>query len=525
MNGVTLRLNGQVPNDMIITSSVPNIVEVQSSGIYRPQSMDFDCAGWENSLEDNIEYYFTLNGYTVYATRNQSEASNRTFYISTDLGSSIINLMNALRNIPNINSNYNFMFNDGSSTFMIRSKNENLVGFMDWDTNLPMEDDGSERQGENTDPLFNSTVYLDIRYISYDTYQNGLTSRLPRIIGNTVYSIDYYIYLTTLEKKYYKGGIRFDISSIIDAITSYDSLTDIFLDCYCIDKDGDFQPIGFFNKLFAIKGYKGIDSKYSTNYNLGNSGTPQNNMSLMIPKLTGTSELTNSFGISSFNRSISFSVVYNSKIFDLGNRVPYKVFYYYSNNTMDTLATETLNFNATTEMINKRVITATFSPTQSKINSHAYCMIQGNMANMSFELKVNFIHPQYNVTQVPRIEWRNECGGLSFADFVGKEKNNFKISNTTYEENTLNAYLSTRRGTYISEVTSDETFTITSHIVHKNDLDYYKSMALSHYTNLVIFNGTTVSSRTPIVIENINIEEVAEDAFQVSVEYKLANQY
>lgn len=504
----TLRINNILASsfsDYLIFSHIPNIVTVESTGVITYQKMELDYSGLY--VNPNIQHYFRIGDFTVYSTNVFNENDNRTFYIGGSNDSTIHNLIKVLRNIPQIDMNYNFNINENTESFTITSKNEKLLGTMQVSNNMGI---GIDRNvpGANTDQLVGrkeTKVFVEL-------YYNPNNAKINQSATN----VDNLSLLTTLEKTYYKNSVSFDITPVISTIAEYGVGKEIYIKTYAI-VDGNYASVGEISKVYITKGYESnVINRYLPiiNYEMDNSvRLLTTNRDMYLDDANNAD--TNASKIWLYSPYSVYASIISSEV----TAFNITIIYYNSDGSIITSTAHNNRYDGNIQSLynNTGRNFINFDATNFKKASYIIVKHNNGTEDPSFYMRFDVIHPPYNVEKHLRVYWYNEIGGISQTDFVGELITTDKASSTTYKENNLNYYNSNRKGEIIYSNDTEKTYSITSHIVSKNDLETYRSLLNSY--NVWDLNPYGNTKRT-IIITNMTFEKQGEDAYVVHLEFK-----
>lgn len=418
------------PENKLFFNKIPQIVRVSESPTEQPALLKLRLAIVEHGITEG-QYYLTINGIKFTNTVNYKEVGDLQFYMkSDDVDSTLYNIASALRNSPEIASDYNaYVTNsDGVKYLYLEAKKGGPKFNIVFDTNL------------------------DAR-----TYNTAGTS--SSVLNNAKVSIDVYSegkYSTTVEKQSLGKGTSFDVSKLLDA--EQGKAKQFALDVYG-SADGGYLEVGKIENNYVTLGYKANDSD---NY----LDIDETLVYLMNVKNGKASSYFNKSKLYLFpKQDISFSyTTLSNGGFSFEKR--------YTTKTGETLKTEMFSTPSSD------IITDVKMPVDASVLLDSdYLEVASDYGTLIFN-----VVQSYNANQkVKRVLFRNEYGGLSFADFNEYEKTT-DLEVVTVNESDYDYYYKTLKGmTKPFEAKYRDRITFRSPLVDEDGLYLFESLFRSPF--------------------------------------------
>lgn len=479
--------------DLICFDSIPNIVTVVSNTTTRTKAnATYDFTNTDLSSLDNTAA-LKINDYTVTATPYISQANGRRFFIPTTKESLALNVMNALKNIPQLNMMYNFIYQGGKSftlvskgygaSYTITSEVQGTLTVQISGT-YTSTDDNALRGDES------SKIYMDIYYTPYPQKQLGSDTETPLISMN---------YVTTLEKEFYDDKTSFNISPVLSTLAMNNHLFEYILSVYA-SVDGEYKNIGKTKSNFCTRGYL---------VNQGDKYIDFSTVLTYIPALnvkTGTN--TSSYNKSTlyvYDNNIPLTFYYGNSI----NTVSYVVNYLDSDETGLYSENKTKIISASSE---KNVLNFTVDLDEEKLRDSFYIDLRFDFGTLRYTV----INPPYANVENNRVYWYNSYGGISFFDFTAEKKTERKSDLMTYHKTLLDYYSTNEEQqeiVYSKDVTID--VTLTTHLMDANGLYQLYDLQES-YTAWVMIDNV----KYYIIVSEVKVEEPSDGIYKATVKYK-----
>lgn len=422
-----------VQTNMVTFSDVPNILKIKE--VQSGEAFWFVIIVRNARLNPTEEgqYYITLFGDTITSTLNPQTANNKLFWISYDSNNSqaaraatAASITKALRNCNNIIAAYD-VWQEGT---IVNVKAKSL-GFV----------------ASNVSDIYKTNIpIIPTRHLYTEIVHSGSTS--TDLYGAKIQA-DIYIdteFKTNLEKQYYGDEVSFDVSPVLASYSEFGKLTPYNIKLSKIGQDGSYSTIGDVISGDTICGYQANNSspyifKYSTPQVMGYVGEDcelQLCGGVELSLLTSSSLICKVIGIDGD-----------------GNESFLHTITAYTHNGVaevkNDITEEELQFT-------DKVI---FS------------------AGTGVTLEYKVIKPIRAAEDVERVCWRNEYGGVWFYDFTAKRQETFAIDTDIYKKNNFDFYTAEYEQDKILSTREKKTIRLTSHLLPKNAIWIFNSLARS----------------------------------------------
>lgn len=484
--------------DYILFDSIPNIITVESATTSQSKAkyeFNFNNTNLSSIVEDAV---IEVNGFQVQATNDLQSARGRKFFIPTTKEALAINVMNALKNIPNLAMLYDFYHFNGTTTFNMIAKGYGSqyniavrfnAALIETDaTNITL----STFSGGLTNELYgqdSSKIYLDIYSLK------GLSQKA--LLSTTNVDFTNMVYTTTLEKEFYEDRTNFDISPILTTLSENGKLTSFRINAYCI-KDGNYQYIGTTNTNYVTRGY--LVNQGNKYIDFKGEGFVTYMPALNVKK--GTNETSyNKSTLYVYQPSIPLTLYYAT------GSISYTIKYLASDETV--LFQQTISPTATTPSSNVKDITINLD--NEKLRESFYIDLQFDFGT----LRYNVINPPYGNSDCTRVYWYNSYGGISFFDFTGEKQEERKSSSTTYNKSLLDYYYEEseeQKIVYNKDI--ELTTKLTSHLMDKNG-SYQLYDLQDSYKAWIDIEGR----RHYIIVSEVSLEEPQDNIYRATIKY------
>lgn len=466
------------PVDNVCLTDVPNIVRLidEDYGTYALVTMTFD-----DTLDDETTYdgqwQITVMGNTITNVMNYQNAVGRAFYVAQGSGTAA-SVARALRNCPTVYGTFK-IYNDLTSVYLKAREKGSIIGNNFITTNISNQYfEYRATDGTSTTDLTNALIDVDI--IGKDENDND-------------------DYITTLEKTFANGEASFNISPVLATMAEFGKTKPFKLQVsklkegeYTIIQtiDGNYVSVGYILK----DGYKCVplangSLTLAQNVLRGNSasGDETNKMPLYIcdPHITvsfyakqmGGMTVTVDYLDSAFNITHSYETTWRNS------------------DSSRLLKDYTID-------LDNRYFTG----------AHYVDLSLGGQYKLRYQVIKPLNASGYNY----RIYWRNEYGGISWADMSGDKIVSNTLEQELYKKQAFDYYATDELGLerqYSSDV--DETVTLQSHLMVKDGTYIFESLLKSPKAWIVENDKKHI-----IIIDRINLEDVEEDIYRVSVTYR-----
>lgn len=486
---LTLNNKNNISN-LICFDTCPNIVSIENDSAtdtYEYRKYDANNLATTGSNEKII-----INGYAINGTSSLDNLYGRNFLSNgKDFPESCaISIVNALKNIPQLDMNYNIVY-EGAATLSITAKNpgskyrlnvvlDNIVNF----------DEIDSTSGSSNDDLVGDTssrVYVDIYYNDKDT---------QRVINSGNKEIDFK-FLTTLQKEYYRKSLSFNVTPALMSVSNSNNTTVWKAFIYAV-VDGQYQQIGTISDNYVINGYL---------VNQGNTYINANGVSnRTIPALN----VARGEDKTSYNKSILY--VYEPSFYIS----LYKINGITSENiTISYLESDETEITATTKAI---TLTSDKNIDTYKIDFDENTMRDSYYIDLTFSfgtIRLNVINPPFANADCNRVYWYNSYGGVSFFDFVGEKKEDRKTEVETYNKSLLDFYKNDKQEQEVVYFRENSiTVSLTTHLMDKDGL-YQLYDLQNSYKAWITINGVNYY----IIITSLTVEEPSYNIFTATIKY------
>lgn len=466
------------PVDNVCLTDVPNIVRLidEDYGTYATVTMTFDSTLDDETTYDG-QWQITIMGNTITNVMNYENAVGRAFFVSQESGTAA-SVARALRNCPTVYGTFK-IYNDLTSVFLKAREKGSIIGNNFITTNISDQYfEYRATDGTSTTDLTNALIDVDI--IGKDENDND-------------------DYITTLEKTFANGEASFNISPVLATMAEFGKTKPFKLQVsklkegeYTIIQtiDGNYVSVGY----MCNQGYKCVplangSLTLAQNVLRGNSasGDETNKMPLYIcdPHITvsfyakqmGGMTVTVDYLDSAFNITHSYETTWRNS------------------DSSRLLKDYTID-------LDNRYFTG----------AHYVDLSLGGQYKLRYQVIKPLNASGYNY----RIYWRNEYGGISWADMSGDKIVSNTLEQELYKKQAFDYYVTDELGLerqYSSDV--DETVTLQSHLMVKDGTYIFESLLKSPKAWIVENDKKHI-----IIIDRINLEDVEEDIYRVSVTYR-----
>ena len=490
---------------MLTFNGKPTIVRVdenQYSFLDEPEQLmgkkaKAELIVFSGSYDAGTTYFISINGHQVTSVADYKQASSTNFVTNTMLGVNYSRAMaysiaDALTASP-LGATYNVWVDDDTykntgqkviveakqmgAKYNITSILNNFPsGYLQYTT----EDGYTE---ETT--LDNSKVILEIFAETNSDNQatvNDMNTTVPTQ------------FITRLEKNATIGGVSFDISSVLDALTLDNKVT-----TYAIrtsyTKKGNHSKIGTKTGLMAINGYA---VNQCDDYKLLNA----NDIVLLQHVERGSDKgYTNNTMLYCYNnQEMTVSVLTPN-----ANHIVWSV--KKLNSAKEIMSTSTYS---TTPV--GSIATIKYTPTQLD-DTHYILMTIGDKYNLLYKV----IQPvaYADETNVQTLYWNNEYGGISFMPFTGKRTDEREAEKATFKPQSFNYYRNTRKESeQVFKTNTNYTVTLKTHYI-ENDGKYLLFSLNNAKRVWTVINNIEYA----VIVDDIELTEIQRNIYEVTVKY------
>lgn len=505
-----VRINGRPQSDwdgMIMFTEIPNIVSYTNTDNGTKARMEIKLNS--NFTPVKSGETLTINGDTVVSTTDITQVGGRYFYGGANTQWFVPTLVNALRNCPNIVSNYDVRVGndedgDIDSVVVIEARTTgskyNIVwdasdGMKAFDRFTGMHISYTVINGTSSDELKNvnfAKLQLQLyKYTDFNRYGNVDT------YGEAISKSEY---VTTLEKTYYSNEVRFDISPVLSTIAEYGRLVyfRFSLTLFSSSSSHAFEELAVVHNMYVVHGYRcNASIPYFT----------KRNVPCVLQEFGNGIDWANLDTLYVYKPSIDFSFVSTAET----NTIQMT----YLDSAYNPLFSSILS-------INNNKIDNSISLTRRRLDEASYVRITlpDNRGNLIY----NIIKGMNASKRCVRMNWRNEYGGISFFDYTGNQDEVLEIDSNEYEMSNLYYHDSNDREqivVYNRDVTHK--YTVKSHLISKSGTKIFESLAKSK--RVWIYNEETTENEY-IIIDDIKIDVVndQDDIYEVTVTYHMSRE-
>lgn len=443
-------LNNQDSNGIYMFDRQPNIVSYEANDFSgSPAQMVITIP---NGLTDGeTGMTIEINGETITSCVSQADAGPREFMVSSVGLTTANNVCSALLNIASLNTNYDIYFNTDQYGY-------GVVILM------------ARQLGESFD-LSGSCSDVSVDIVSTPSnVQESASKAILRISADGKY-------WTSLDKLICSKLTRFDISPVVESLTTYGGICQLTLDCWTSDVNGTITKDKTFNAS-VIKGYH-------------TEGQPL--------YLTGGGLLQNVQGtLYTYDGNLQFSYL-NPSGYEVACTIKTR------DSAFGLIDSDSYDFEG------EGIVDCNFNVASLMTGETFYIDVE--LPN-DVLLRYNVIKPSRMTEGAVRICFRNSMGGISFVDMTGKASKKNSISFETYhdEGSSYNYYLSGMRYDKLkASAENDIEYTLRSHIMRADSLFIFEDLARSERAWI----GDEM-----ILVSDITYNEQSNNTYVVEVKYK-----
>lgn len=476
---------------MITFTGIPNILKIKDDDMFgtRATAKLVFADDLPESVERDGQYYITLLGETITNVTQPQNAINKNFFISTDHRVTATYVAKALRNCPNIASNFDIT-QPGLDNYVLLTAKSNGVLWSNLSNYFKdnMEDyltllitDGS------SEAAFYGTIF-NIDIFKYDA-ENDKDE-----------------YITTLEKNFYGSELAFNLSPVLTTIAEYGKTVPYKMVLsylkYTDNNDATLNALAEFNNLDIMQGYVCNQGKnfitrnvleIAQNVSRGNTKGTTNNTTLYVYK----PEIDISFFVPTNTSAGSYYVRY-----------------------LDSALNEIYTYQSTWRQgdSSKHFIDLHIDLDNAYFKDAFYVDIEISNNNLRYTV----IKPLKATEYCQRIYFRNSYGGISFFDFTGEKTETRELSSTTYKKSIYDYYEEYQVNSLEKVYDKDITYKVKlkSHLFDEDGKYLFNDMLQSPYA------WTTVNGREyEILIDSISVEEQDNNnIYQATITYKYSQE-
>lgn len=507
-----IKLNGLVqPSSLITFNHIPTILEVDSSYTKAIRWYIKINVGkiTQNDMNNIDGMVLTIDGNSITFTNDINKAKNNIAYLTLLSDNASIKgmtyyLVQALNNTQltkkyNIFTRYDEEVSQLYGTtysVIIEAKNVGLISMDSENDNMPVstwtitkkyenevgtwtDSDWANNPQGTDDALTNSKVLVDV-YINDDERTQDQFGGVHTAITNKV---------ATLEKSYYKDGIKFDLAPVLSNYTDNGKLIEYDIEVSSI-ANGQLTTLGRISHNYAVNGY------------LVNNGNLFIEMSYPQYYIAQNHIAENGDYMSLYYYdNITFSLYIKS----LEEKVKYTVIEY--NSAYEAISQKDFQDDATSSLM-----TIEYVPD----NEEAYYI--GIVIPSVGSLMYTNVKPlKYgNSNEVTTLYWNNSYGGVSFFPFTASKVEERDVKNTTYKKSSLDLYNDAyhRSSNKIYKKSHEYTITVKSHYIPKKGIGTLYDLQNS-YNAWVYNNGI----KYDVIISSIKIDEISTGIYQATCEF------
>ena len=444
-------------------TDIPNIVTVENDASgYQLAELRLSVGdGWSTATHTD-PWYITINGETITAVDDFSNAINKNFCIFLSTTSTAASMAKALRNCPSLAASFYISNAMNQVTLKARGK-----GTFTWSlqTNATSYVTTASTAGTVADSIIGGTVDVNIK----DGDNN---------------------YITTLSKSYYESGMGVDVTPVLTTLAMRGKTVPYKLEVSYTADNGTYGTIGSISGNSISQGY------------LVNQGF----------KYLPLNTLTNNFIVAQNNsRGESKGDRNNTLLYVYGTTIPLS---WYSK-TLNSVTVEVSYLSSAHVQINAETKTLTDSSNgwlhngTVQLNSSymtsayyiAFTIKNGN--TLLSTLVYNVIKPLKATEYYQRIYWRNSYGGVSFFDFTAAKTETRDVDITTYQKNIYDFYTENRNELdMIYDNKVKYSVTLKSHLIEKDGTYIFNDLLQSPEVWVEV-NGEEYG----IILDSVSVDE------------------
>lgn len=465
--------------NIITFTDIPNILKVEDtdSGTYATLTLTFSNDLSSVTTGDG-QWYITILGESITNVVNYNNAVNKNFYVAQQTNGTAAYVASALRNCPNIISN--FTVEHDSNKVKVKAR---VIGNI-----------------FSNNPGWYSTN-IGSNYMSYTATDGSASSDLAgSIINVNLYTGANDDYVTTLTKNYYGSECAFDMSPLLTTIAKYGKTIAYKFKIDSI-KGGEYTHLGDIENGYIVPGYM---------CNQGAKYLPANYLQIANNFYRGTTrEVLNNTILYIYQPKMAFSFYAPDDV----NRLSIEIDYL--NSAYEQIYSESSYW---VKIDNRRLNDFIINLTEEKLRQSFYVDIK--IINYG-TIRFNVIKPIKATEYSQRIYWMNSYGGISFFDFTGSRSESRDVNVTTYQKNIFDYYddgINTKINELEKVYDNDVKYTVTlkSHLFENDGKYVFNDLMQSGFVWAEI-NGETYT----IIIESVSVEEVDRNGiYEATVKYR-----
>lgn len=456
-----ITLNGQDSNsNLLLLNGVPNIVEVEQSLYSSTPAYGTITVG---TVAPESGKYISVNGNMI--TSVISNPEGRSFLLNSDATSTAWSVINALKNIPEINGNYELYLDpNNAGKVYIRA-----------------------RQGGHK---YDLSISADITGIAMNTYASddqgwNLDEIMVDVFENSKFN-------ATLQKTVAESKTSFDISPVLTP--EYGAIDT------CMAKLRGINPANLVATLdtFNFKCIKGYAVNNSPLYLQA-----ANQMACYLGRGTLKSGCDNRTVIyASANKPLSFSYI-NLTSTSLQFQISYLT------SALETVATDTYEITGITS---GGIVDIDYDMSTYMGNDIYYVDVE--MPD-GFVCRWNIIRPDRASETINRLLWRNGYGGVSFFDFTSTTTDKLDLERSDIRKHLYDTYNDAIYGNRLTwQARENVKKTLKSHLIEKDGTYIFNDLGKSQLIWL-----ESDGNKRYVTLDDIKLTETdVNDVFEVQVD-------
>lgn len=374
------------------------------------------------SATTNNQWWITFQGDTISNVIDPKNAVNKNFYIASDRHSTAVSIANALRNCPTV-----------AASFLVYAYDDKVIA--------------KAREIGPIDLTVTKTEGMTGISVSSTTGTAYSTLNNSKIMVD-VYSNDNYI--TSLEKNYYGGECRFDMTPVLATLAEYNLTVPYSMNIGSMNSSGAVLTLGSISGNNVSVGY------------MVNQGEKY---------LELDSHITIAQNVSRGKLRDAYN---NSLLYVYDNTIPVSFYTTLGGVNLDVLISYLDSaFNQITSSTQTvSVVGPGFLHTVTvNLNIPANCFYIDVKIDFysNDKLRYNVIRPMKSSYGCQRVYWINSYGGTSFFDFVGQKTIEYTSETVTYNKSNLDyysAYINEKEVSY--DINTQTTYTLKSHLIEED---------------------------------------------------------
>ena len=455
-------------HELVTFSNIPAILEVSDVTGGTKATLQLTVQS-EWSATTNNQWWLTFQGDTISNVLEPKNAVNKNFYIS-DRHSTAVSIANALRNCPTVAAS--FLVYADEYKVIAKAREIGAIDLTVTKTEGMTGISVSSTAGTAYSTLNNSKIMVD------------------------VYSNDDYI--TSLEKNYYGGECRFDMTPVLSTLAEYNLTVPYSMNISSMNSSGTVSTLGSVTGNSVSVGY------------MVNQGEKYLELDsyITIAQNVSRGKLRNAY-----NNSLLY--VYENVIpISFYTTLPYGVNQDVSISYLDSTFNQITSSTQTVSIVGPGFLHTVTVNLSIPANCFYIDVTIGNN-----RLRYNVIRPMKSSYGCQRVYWINSYGGTSFFDFVGQKTIENTSDTVTYNKNNLDYYSTGINEKELSyDIDTQTTYTLKSHLIEEDGKWQLYDLLQSPraWTNI---NGQDYV----VIIESVSAaEQNSQQIYEMTVKFRIS---